>query len=80
MKKNLFLLIVLICSVCAYSQSKLSNYTRSFLLDNEAKEMRCEAQSVDNELQNVISAFVHFNESIDLALLDKYGVVIESEF
>ena len=80
MKRNLFLLIVLICSVCAYSQSKLSNYTRSFLLDNEPKEMRCEAQSVDNELQNVISAFVHFNESIDLALLDKYGVVVESEF
>lgn len=80
MKRNLFLLIVLICSVCAYSQSKLSNYTRSFLLDNEAKEMRCEVQSVDNELQNVISAFVHFNESIDLALLDKYGVVVESEF
>ncbi len=80
MKRNLFLLIVLICSVCAYSQSKLSNYTRSFLLDNDAKEMRCEAQSVDNELQNVISAFVHFNESIDLALLDKYGVVVESEF
>ena len=80
MKRNLFLLIVLICSVCAYSQSKLSNYTRSFLLDNDAKEMRCEAQSVDNELQNVISAFVHFNESIDLVLLDKYGVVVESEF
>lgn len=80
MKRNLFLLIVLICSVCAYSQSKLSNYTRSFLLDNEAREMRCEAQSVDNESQNMISAFVHFNESIDLALLDKYGVVIESEF
>lgn len=80
MKRNLFLLIVLICSVCAYSQSKLSNYTRSFLLDNEAREMRYEAQSIDNESQNMISAFVHFNESIDLALLDKYGVVVESEF
>lgn len=80
MKRNLFLLIVLICSLCAYSQCKLSNYTRSFLLDNEAKEMRRESQNVDNELQNEISAFVHFNEYIDLALLDKYGVVVESEF
>lgn len=80
MKRNLFLLIVLICSLCAYSQCKLSNYTRSFLLDNEAKELRRESQNVDNELQNEISAFVHFNEYIDLALLDKYGVVVESEF
>lgn len=80
MKRILFLLIVLICSLCAYSQCKLSNYTRSFLLDNEAKELRRESQNVDNELQNEISAFVHFNEYIDLALLDKYGVVVESEF
>ena len=80
MKRNLFLLIVLICSLCAYSQCKLSNYTRSFLLDNEARMMRCEAQSIDNESQNMISAFLHFNESIDLVLLDKYGVVVESEF
>ena len=78
MKKSLFLFILFVCSLVAYPQSKLSNYTRSFLLDtqHETRDMRREAQST----QDVISAFVHFNGAIDMALLEKYGVVVESEF
>ena len=54
MKKSLFLFILFVCSLVAYPQSKLSNYTRSFLLDtqHETRDMRREAQST----QDVISA------------------------
>ena len=78
MKKNLFLFIALICcSLCVHAQSKLSNYTRSFLLDNscEKQNARCEVQNIET-----ISAFVHFNDVIDIALLEQYGVVVESKF
>lgn len=75
MRKNLFLLIVLICSVATYSQSKLSNYTRSFLLDSE-----CQTLDTRSQTQDVVSAFVHFTEFIDLNLLEKYNVIVESKF
>ena len=76
MKKNLFLVIMSICSIMAYSQSKMSNYTRSYLLG--ADNVRREVQG-DREV-STISAFVHFYEAIDLTLLEQYGVVVESEF
>lgn len=84
MKKN-FLFIALICcalSVCA--QSKLSTYTRSFLLDArlETRDNRLDTQETRSEARDaeMISAFVHFNEGIDVALLEAYGVVVESQF
>ena len=69
MKKN-FLFIALICcalSVCA--QSKLSTYTRSFLLDArlDTRDNRLDTQETRSEARDaeMISAFVHFNEGID---------------
>ena len=76
MRKNLFLLLMLVCSLVAYSQSKLSNYTRAYLLG--AETTRREVQG-DREA-SVVSAFVHFNDAIDVALLEQYGVVVESKF
>ncbi len=78
MKKNFFLFIVLICcSLGVFAQSKLSNYTRSYLLElrDESQDKRQEARDA-----KVVSAFVHFNDDIDVALLEEYGVVVESEF
>ena len=76
MKKNLFLLLLLVCSLGVYSQNKLSNYTRAYLLG--AEDTRREVKGEKEVSQ--ISAFVHFNGSIDLTLLEVYGVVVESKF
>ncbi len=76
MKKNLFLLLMLVCSLGVYSQNKLSNYTRAYLLG--AEHTRCEVKGEKEASQ--VSAFVHFNGAIDVALLEQYGVVVESQF
>ena len=76
MKKNLSLLLMCVCSLVAYSQSKLSNYTRAYLLG--AENTRREVQG--NREASVVSAFVHFNDAIDIALLEKYGASVESKF
>ncbi len=70
MKKNFLFIALICCSLGVCAQSKLSNYTRSYLLDAEY-----ETRSME-----MVSAFVHFNGAIDVVLLEKYGAVVESEF
>lgn len=70
MRKNFLFIALICCFVGVFAQSKLSNYTRSYLLDTEYETRNVE----------MVSAFVHFNDAIDVALLEKYGIVVESRF
>ena len=76
MRKILYLFLLFACSLTAYTQNKLSNYTRAYLLG--AEDTRREVKGEKEASQ--VSAFVHFNGAIDVALLEQYGVVVESQF
>ena len=77
MRKNLLFLALICCALSVCAQNKLSNYTRSYLLDtkHETRDTRREARDVE-----MVSAFVHFNDVIDVALLEMYGAIVESKF
>ena len=77
MRKNLLFLALICCALSVCAQNKLSNYTRSYLLDtkHETRDTRREARDVE-----MVSAFVHFNDVIDVALLEMYGAIVESQF
>lgn len=70
MRKNFLFIALICCTLSVSAQCKLSNYTRSYLLD---------AEHVTRNVE-MVSAFVHFNGGIDVSLLEQYGVVVESKF
>ena len=83
MKKFFSVSFFLLMAVLVMGQSKLSPMTRNYLTEKTQ-----EVLPLDSKIYNIrsvgardyVSAFIHFTEEVDAELLNRYDVVVESEF
>lgn len=87
MKKCFIIAFVALAAMSVNAQSKLSNYTRTFLNDiqrDTADQMyltrRLTKSISSNGSEQRVSAFVHFYGDINSAVLEQYGVVVDNEY
>lgn len=86
-KKFLLVVAVALFSLFVGAQSKLSPFTRMYLDDIRADTVERYLSapglfktSVGADGVQMVSAFVHFYDAVNTALLEQFGVVVESEF